>query len=120
MYLFISKEILMLMLHSLLYNLISACNCNREGSATLQCDRETGKCQCLEGIGGLKCDECARGFTGRAPYCQPCGECFDNWDIVLTELKGRNLFLSILCVCVYVYILLYKTAEYSVRNKVIN
>ncbi|XP_066949126.1 laminin subunit beta-1 isoform X9 [Macrobrachium rosenbergii] len=67
-----------------------ACNCNRDGSETLQCDHETGKCKCLQGIGGMKCDECARGFTGRAPYCQPCGECFDNWDIVLTELKERT------------------------------
>nr|XP_045621460.1 laminin subunit beta-1-like isoform X3 [Procambarus clarkii] len=67
-----------------------ACNCNFEGSETLQCDHETGQCKCLEGIGGDKCDECARGFTGRAPHCQPCGECFDNWDFILTELKDRT------------------------------
>ncbi|XP_071527681.1 laminin subunit beta-1 isoform X2 [Panulirus ornatus] len=67
-----------------------ACNCNRDGSETLQCDHETGQCKCLEGIGGYKCDECARGFTGRAPYCQPCGECFDNWDFILNELRERT------------------------------
>lgn len=80
----------------------TACNCNREGSETMQCNHQTGQCQCREGIGGEKCDECARGFTGQAPYCQPCGECFDNWDYILTELKSmpqiallRNL--SYLC-----------------------
>ncbi|XP_042225500.1 laminin subunit beta-1-like isoform X3 [Homarus americanus] len=67
-----------------------ACNCNFEGSETLQCDHDTGRCKCREGIGGNKCDECARGFTGRAPYCQPCGECFDNWDLILKELKERT------------------------------
>ncbi|KAG7166952.1 Laminin subunit beta-1-like, partial [Homarus americanus] len=60
------------------------------GSETLQCDHDTGRCKCREGIGGNKCDECARGFTGRAPYCQPCGECFDNWDLILKELKERT------------------------------
>lgn len=71
--------------------LFSACNCNPEGSETLQCDHETGHCKCREGIGGVKCDECARGFTGRAPYCQTCGECFDNWDLVLNDLQGEDV-----------------------------
>ena len=53
------------------------------------------------GIGGEKCDECAIGFvhelpltrdhpvntriipSGQTPNCQPCGECFDNWNRIL-------------------------------------
>lgn len=53
------------------------------------------------GIGGEKCDECAVGFvhkmpltsdhpvntriipSGQTPNCQPCGECFDNWNRIL-------------------------------------
>ncbi|XP_076033711.1 laminin subunit beta-1 isoform X3 [Oratosquilla oratoria] len=66
------------------------CDCNRDGAETLQCDHETGKCQCRLGIGGHKCDVCDRGFTGRAPYCSPCGECFENWDFILEELKERT------------------------------
>jgi laminin, beta 1 len=27
---------------------------------------------------------------GEAPYCQPCGECFDNWDDILNSLKGQT------------------------------
>ncbi|XP_075218526.1 laminin subunit beta-1-like [Lycorma delicatula] len=62
------------------------CECNPEGSATLQCHQQNGTCICMLGIGGPKCDICARGFLGNAPQCSPCGECFDNWDAVLTAL----------------------------------
>ncbi|XP_013782951.1 laminin subunit beta-1-like [Limulus polyphemus] len=69
------------------------CECNPEGSATLQCHRDNGTCVCLDGIAGDWCDQCARGHTGRAPYCDPCGECFDNWDLIIQELKDRTLRL---------------------------
>lgn len=67
---------------------ISACNCNIYGSATMQCHRGNGSCVCTSGIGGDKCDQCDRGFLGQAPYCSPCGECFDNWDRTLDGLRG--------------------------------
>ena len=66
------------------------CDCNPYGSAEMQCDRDTGRCPCKDGMGGDKCDQCARGFKGRAPYCDACGECFDNWDRILTELRGER------------------------------
>lgn len=76
---------------------ISACECNEKGSAKLQCDRTNGSCVCLPGIGGSKCDECARGYItlhrpipGYAPSCSPCGECFENWDRVLGELSSKS------------------------------
>lgn len=64
-----------------------ACECDRYGSATQQCDRETGKCNCHPGIGGYKCDQCDRGYLGHAPYCSPCGECFNNWDLILNGIQ---------------------------------
>lgn len=67
-----------------------ACDCDGYGSATQQCDRTTGQCKCIKGIGGYKCNECARGFIGQAPYCQPCGECFDNWDLILNALREET------------------------------
>lgn len=27
---------------------------------------------------------------GEAPYCSPCGECFDNWDDILNSLNGQT------------------------------
>lgn len=69
---------------------ILACECNSYGSATYQCDRQTGQCVCIKGIGGYKCDQCARGYLGDAPYCSPCGECFDNWDDILKSLNDQT------------------------------
>lgn len=71
-----------------LLSLPSACDCNDQGSADMQCDRRTGQCVCLTGISGYKCDRCDRGTTGELPNCKPCGECFDNWDRVIRDLRG--------------------------------
>jgi len=68
----------------------TACDCNPDGSATLQCNQNNGSCVCMVGIGGEKCDQCARGYIGTAPQCVPCGECFDNWDRILNDLHGKS------------------------------
>ncbi|RUS71396.1 hypothetical protein EGW08_020851, partial [Elysia chlorotica] len=66
------------------------CDCNPEGSLSGQCDRRTGQCPCVEGVTGYKCDRCARGTTGDLPNCVPCGECFDNWDKIIMELRDQT------------------------------
>ncbi|XP_040566371.1 laminin subunit beta-1 isoform X1 [Lepeophtheirus salmonis] len=84
------------------------CNCNPQGSQSYQCDHATGKCICLEGIGGEKCDECAIGFFQEthlspespvhsrtisysdSPRCRECGECFTNWNRILTDLSNKT------------------------------
>lgn len=66
------------------------CECDPYGSATQQCDRATGQCKCVAGIGGYKCNECARGYIGQAPHCSTCGECFDNWDLILNSLREET------------------------------
>lgn len=66
------------------------CECDVIGSASQQCDRETGLCICHKGIGGEKCDQCDRGYHGNAPQCSPCGECFDNWDLILNGLRNKT------------------------------
>lgn len=70
------------------------CECDPSGSETLQCHRGNGTCICRLGIGGEKCDRCARGYTGQAPYCSPCGECFDNWDFIIGQLRDETLRLA--------------------------
>ncbi|KAE8752609.1 hypothetical protein FOCC_FOCC000731 [Frankliniella occidentalis] len=66
------------------------CQCNAEGAATMQCHQNNGSCICTKGIGGYNCDECARGYLGNVPDCRECGECFNNWDRVLDELKMQT------------------------------
>lgn len=68
-----------------------ACQCDPEGAAFLQCNQTTGHCICKLGIGGEKCTECARGYLGQMPRCDPCGECFDNWDVILNDIKGIEI-----------------------------
>ncbi|XP_026765161.2 laminin subunit beta-1 [Galleria mellonella] len=63
------------------------CQCDLHGSVSLQCTREKGSCICKPGIGGYNCNMCARGYLGQAPYCYSCGECFDNWDRVINDLR---------------------------------
>ncbi|VDM69895.1 unnamed protein product, partial [Strongylus vulgaris] len=65
------------------------CECNPTGSASQQCHRNNGTCVCLPGSGGDFCNECARGYTGTWPYCQPCGECFHQWDNIIQGLKSQ-------------------------------
>lgn len=71
-------------------NLCKPCDCDSLGSAKQQCDHVTGACVCHKGIGGHKCDVCDRGYLGASPICSPCGECFDNWDRIITELRNET------------------------------
>ncbi|XP_068615316.1 laminin subunit gamma-3-like, partial [Brachionichthys hirsutus] len=49
------------------------CNCNTNGSVSLQCDGE-GRCACQVGVTGEKCDTCQAGFHSLGPGgCRPCG-----------------------------------------------
>lgn len=75
----------------------------------MQCRRDDGSCVCSEGIAGKNCDICARGYTGNAPFCDPCGECFDNWDDILQELKGIYDFVFYFN-CVLILFSLYYSA----------
>uniref|UniRef100_A0A1A7X3X2 Laminin, gamma 3 n=1 Tax=Iconisemion striatum TaxID=60296 RepID=A0A1A7X3X2_9TELE len=48
------------------------CNCNINGSVSLQCDVE-GRCLCRVGVTGEKCDTCQAGFHSLGPGgCRPC------------------------------------------------
>ena len=75
--------------------IFTACACDPDGAASMQCDRLNGRCTCIEGVTGDKCDRCARGTTGTLPYCVPCGECFDNWDRIIMELKSEYCNITV-------------------------
>jgi laminin beta 1 len=77
---------------------LTACDCHPGGSTELQCDRTTGQCPCQPGVTGMKCDRCDRGTTGELPNCKPCGECYDNWDAIISELRSKCCKLKYLSV----------------------
>ena len=52
-----------------LYFSISECNCNPDGSKTLECGRTNGYCSCKERVSGLKCDDCMHNHFN-FPLCQ--------------------------------------------------
>ncbi|KFP62450.1 Laminin subunit gamma-1, partial [Cariama cristata] len=54
-----------------------ACDCDPEGSRSLQCG-ENGRCECKEGFVGSRCDQCEENyFYNRSwPGCQECPACY--------------------------------------------
>lgn len=65
------------------------CNCNINGSLSLQCDVE-GRCACKNGVTGAKCDTCRAGFHSLGPGgCRPC-DCASSGSVgVCSALDGR-------------------------------
>uniref|UniRef100_A0AAQ4RGT9 Laminin, beta 2 (laminin S) n=1 Tax=Gasterosteus aculeatus aculeatus TaxID=481459 RepID=A0AAQ4RGT9_GASAC len=70
------------------------CDCDWRGIETSQCNRVTGHCVCQQGVSGVRCDQCARGFSGHFPNCQPCHKCFGDWDRIVQDLAVRTKTLA--------------------------
>ncbi|KAJ7416023.1 laminin subunit beta-2 [Pitangus sulphuratus] len=70
------------------------CDCDPRGVASTQCHRSSGHCDCRPGVSGVRCDQCARGFSGTFPTCQPCHPCFGDWDRVVQDLAARTRALA--------------------------
>lgn len=43
------------------------CDCYKAGSRQMTCDPKNKACDCLSGVGGLKCDKCKPGYWGLNP-----------------------------------------------------
>ena len=67
---------------------VLGCDCNVEGSESLQCD-DKGQCKCKPGFTGLKCDECLPEFEG--DMCENCASTFYGYpDCKACECNGEG------------------------------
>ncbi|XP_070500395.1 netrin-A-like [Chironomus tepperi] len=48
------------------------CNCHAIGSTGKSCNNTTGQCSCKEGVTGLTCNRCARGYQQSRSHIAPC------------------------------------------------
>ena len=53
----------------LIINYVIACDCNTEGSKSITCTEQGGKCFCKDTVGGDKCDVCKAEHFG-FPTCE--------------------------------------------------
>ncbi|XP_065835241.1 laminin subunit alpha-1-like [Oscarella lobularis] len=58
----------------------SACTCLSIGTGgNLTCDKVTGQCDCIDGVTGVTCDRCQKGFYGFGRFSGiACRKCFCN------------------------------------------
>lgn len=51
---------------------LTACDCHPVGAAGKTCNQTTGQCPCKDGVSGLTCNRCAKGFQQSRSPIAPC------------------------------------------------
>lgn len=74
--------------------LLSACDCNLDGTKRPSCDPETGECMCRVGVTGIFCDECAPGYDSEFPACIECHPCNAMWAKDVTDVQRASQVLK--------------------------
>lgn len=52
--------------------LFLGCDCHPVGSTGKTCNHLSGQCPCKEGVTGLTCNRCARGYQQTRSHVAPC------------------------------------------------
>ena len=51
---------------------IAACECHPVGASGRTCNQTTGQCPCKDGVTGLTCNRCAKGYQQSRSPIAPC------------------------------------------------
>ena len=87
----------------ILYNFsIAECECNSDGSTSLDCDEDYGTCSCKEGFDGLKCHKCMPNVIGdKCDTCQTGFFGYPSCQEGLSIIRSLSLYhivaLNIIC-----------------------
>ncbi|KAL1488141.1 hypothetical protein ABEB36_015099 [Hypothenemus hampei] len=49
-----------------------ACDCHPIGASGKTCNQATGQCPCKDGVVGITCNRCAKGFQQSRSHIAPC------------------------------------------------
>lgn len=62
---------------------LAACDCHPIGSSGRTCNHTSGQCPCKDGVTGLTCNRCARGYQQSRSHIAPCisKSVVQNWRI---------------------------------------
>lgn len=58
---------------------IAACNCHPVGSLSRSCNQSSGQCICKDGVTGLTCNQCSKGYEQSRSPLHPCIRNFYHW-----------------------------------------
>lgn len=50
----------------------SACDCHPIGASGKTCNQGTGQCPCKDGVVGITCNRCAKGYQQSRSHIAPC------------------------------------------------
>lgn len=50
----------------------TACDCHPIGSSGKTCNHTSGQCPCKDGVTGLTCNRCAKGYQQSRSHIAPC------------------------------------------------
>lgn len=72
---------------------LTACDCHPVGAAGKTCNQTTGQCPCKDGVTGLTCNRCAKGFQqSRSPIAPCISKLADYFNTYCNLLQGQKAF----------------------------
>ena len=66
---------------------LTACDCHPVGAAGKTCNQTTGQCPCKDGVTGITCNRCAKGYQQSR---SPIAPCISTWNQSLPYLPHRR------------------------------